>query len=135
MCACFFSDSEAKLLGMKEQDPGHHQREGQRSLFEPLDHCRSILEKKEEEVQQEKTLRFENISAKDQAIQVIRSTSGTPLWAKGINAEPQSFQMLGDSPDAAIEKLAEDHGSCRREKYEAPPRTFFSYFRRRRNAL
>lgn len=132
----FFLDSEAKLLRMKEQDLNHHQRrDDQRSWLEHLNHCRSILEKREAEVQQERSLRFENISSKDQAIQVIRSTSGTPLWAKDINAEAQSFQILGDSPAAAIEKLAENHGSCRREKFEAPSSTLFGFFRRRRNAL
>ncbi|GFF79850.1 hypothetical protein IFM61392_07759 [Aspergillus lentulus] len=127
----FFLDSEAKLLSMKEQG------DDQRSWLQHLNHCRSILEKKEAEVQQERTLRFENISSKDQAIQVIRSTAATPLWAKDINAEAQSFQILGDSPAAAIEALAEKHGSCRRKNVEAPSSTLFGCFRRRRrrNAL
>jgi hypothetical protein len=134
----FFLDSEAKLLSMKEQDLDNRQRgDDQRSWLQHLNHCRSILEKKEAEVQQERTLRFENISSKDQAIQVIRSTTGTPLWAKNINAEAQSFQILGDSPAAAIETLAENHGSCRRKNVEAPSSTLFGFFRRRRrrNAL
>lgn len=133
----FFLNSEAKLLQMKEQDLGNHQpRDDQISWLENLNHCRSILEKREAEVQQERTLRFENISSKDQAIQVIRSTSGTPLWAKDINAEARSFQILGDSPAAAIERLAENHSSCQRENVEAPSSTLFGFFRRRRrNAL
>lgn len=133
----FFLDSEAKLLRMKEQDVYHHQwPDNQRSRVEHLNHCRSILQKREAEVQQERALRFENISAKDQAIQIIRSTPGIPICAKGINAEAQSFQMLGDSPATAIEKLAGNHGYCRREKFEAPSGTLFGFFkRRRRNAL
>jgi hypothetical protein len=134
----FFLDSEAKLLRMKEQDLDHHQqREDRGSWFEHLSHCRSVLEKREAEVQQERTLRFENISSKDEAIQVIRSNPGTSLWAKGINTESRAVQMLGDSPAAAIEKLAENHGSSRREKFEAPSNTLFGFFRRRRrrNAL
>ncbi|GAQ12181.1 hypothetical protein ALT_9502 [Aspergillus lentulus] len=80
----FFLDSEAKLLSMKEQG------DDQRSWLQHLNHCRSILEKKEAEVQQERTLRFENISSKDQAIQVIRSTAATPLWAKTSTLRPRA---------------------------------------------
>jgi hypothetical protein len=76
-------------------------------------------------------LRFENISAKDQAIQVIRSAPGVPLSAKDINAEAQSFQMLGDNPAAAIEKLAENHGSYPRRKFGSPSSTLFGFLRGR----
>lgn len=128
----YLSTRELKLLEMKEQetDDKHHEGDPECMFDQINSHCRSVLHRKEEEVQRERTLRLENISSKDQSIQIITSTPGSSLSAKDIMAESKSSQMLGDNRPSAIEKLIENHGDSKRQNPPVPSRSLFSFFRK-----
>ncbi|KAL2820401.1 hypothetical protein BJX63DRAFT_428229 [Aspergillus granulosus] len=126
----YLSASELKLLEIKKQElEDKHQKGDRECLFDRInEHCRSVLHKKEEEAQRERTLRFENIACKAEAIQIIRSTPGSSLSAKDIIAETKSSQALGDNPPSAIEKLIENHGAAQRDSPPRPSRSVFGFF-------
>lgn len=126
----FLSSGEIRLLEIKEQELARQQQKqlDERSCW--LNHCRSILEKRQEEAQQEKAHRFENISSKDQSLQIITSTTQNTLSAKNVNAETQSSQIMGDCPSGTVEKLIENHSSHWKERPSGPSRKRFIFFGR-----
>lgn len=129
----FLSSGEIRLLEIKEQELARQQQQQQqldeRSRW--LNHCRSILEKRQEEAQQEKAHRFENISSKDQSLQIITSTTQNTVSAKDVNAETQSSQIMGDCPSGTVEKLIENHNSHWKERPSGPSRKRFIFFGRK----
>lgn len=126
----FLSSSETRLLEVKEQELVRQQQQQLEERRCWLDHCRTILEAKHEEAQQERAHRFENISSQDQSLQIVISTTQNTVSAKNVNAATQSSQIMGDCPSSTVEKLIENHGSRRQESPSVPSRKVFRFFGR-----
>lgn len=126
----FLSSSEIRLLEMKEQELVRQQQQQLEERRCWLDHCRSILEARQEEVQQERAHRFENISSQDQSLQIVISTTQNTVSAKNVNAATQSSQIMGDCPSSTVERLIENHGSRQPKSPSIPSRKAFRFFGR-----
>jgi len=128
----FLSSSEIRLLEMKEQELALQQQQQLDERRCWLDHCRSILEARQEAAQQERAHRFKNISCQDQSLQIVISTAQNTVSAEDINAGTQSSQIMGDCPSSTAEKLIENHnyGSHRKESSPVSSRKLFRFFGR-----
>jgi hypothetical protein len=78
--------------------------------WDSIKQCLTICAQASEHVDQVRTNVFENVSAAQDAHQVIVATFGDLLSAKQVTAEVGATQWLGQMSDTILQQLSRDRG-------------------------